>query len=79
VRSLLTEHNKKLDENKLRKLHQKHWHLFNTQDNSTKSNWILNDKTTLTTTIKETNGGYGWDIFVSEGIKYNDEKENFRL
>jgi hypothetical protein len=66
VRALLAEHNKRLDEDRLRKLHRKRWPLLETQSNATKSNWTLNDTTVLETTVKVTNGGYRWDIFISE-------------
>jgi hypothetical protein len=74
VRAVLIEHDKELDEDKLRRLHQKCWHPLNVLVNPVKSNWILNDVTALATTIKVMNGGYRWDVFVSEKIKDNAEK-----
>jgi hypothetical protein len=66
VRALLIEHDKRLDENKLRKLYQKRWPLLREQINTTRGSWQLDDMTTLETTVKVTNGGYKWDIFISE-------------
>jgi hypothetical protein len=63
VRVLLVEHDNELDENRLRRLYQKRWPLLKAQ---TKSNWTLNDMTILKTTIRVMNGGYRWDIFISE-------------
>jgi hypothetical protein len=78
VHALLIEHNKKLDEDRLRRLHRKHWHLFDTQANSTRGNWMLDDTTMLVTTIRETNGGYRWDIFISERTKHNVKEEKIK-
>jgi hypothetical protein len=64
VRSLLMDYNKRFDEDKLKKLHQKHQPLL--KANATRSNWALNDTTILETTTKVMNGGYRWDIFISE-------------
>jgi hypothetical protein len=66
VRAFLVEHNKQLDEDRLKKLYQKRRPLLKTQTNTTKSNWTLNDATVLKAAIKVTNGGYRWDIFVSK-------------
>jgi hypothetical protein len=74
VRALLVEHDKELDEDKLRWLHQKYWHLLKEWVDPTESNWMLNDVTTLTTTVNVMNGGYRWDVFISEGIKNNVER-----
>jgi hypothetical protein len=62
----LVERNKRLDEDRLRRLYQKHWHLLKEQS---KSKWELDSTTKLVTTIKATNGGYRWDIFISEERK----------
>jgi hypothetical protein len=67
--ALLIEHNKKLDKDRLRKLHQKRWSLLKERASATRDGWALNDTTMLTTTIKVTNRGYRWDIFVSEERK----------
>jgi hypothetical protein len=69
VCALLVEHNKRLDEDRLRKLYQKRWPLLKEQVSNTKSNWTLNDAAMLTTTINARNGGYRWDIFISEERK----------
>jgi hypothetical protein len=71
VRALLVEHDKELDEDKLRKLYRKYWHLLKTRVDSIRINWLLDDVTMLTTTVKAMNGGYEWDIFISEGIRDN--------
>jgi hypothetical protein len=71
VYALLVEHDKEFDEDKLRMLHQKCWHLLRTRADPIGSNWLLNDMTVLATTIKVMNEGYRWDIFISEGIKNN--------
>jgi hypothetical protein len=73
VCALLVEHNKRLDEDRLRKLYQKRWPLFKERANTTKGNWTLND-TTMLTTIRVTNGGYRWDIFIS--TRQTDEPKN---
>jgi hypothetical protein len=69
VRALVIEHNKKLNEDKLKKLYEERWPLLEVQDNTIKNSWTLNDTTMLKTTIKITNRGYRWDIFISEEIK----------
>jgi hypothetical protein len=66
VRASVVERNKRLDEDRLRKLYQKHWPLLKEQS---KSKWELNNTTKLETTIKLMNGGYRWDIFISEEKK----------
>jgi hypothetical protein len=74
---LLVEHDKKLDwdEDKLKQLHQKYWHLLNVLVDPIRSDWLLNDKkTVLATTIKAMNGGYRWDIFISEEERNNAER-----
>jgi hypothetical protein len=69
LRSLLVEHDGEFnwDEDKLRWLHQKYWHLLNVQVEPDEGNWQLNDATMLKTKVKAMNGGYKWDIFISEG------------
>jgi hypothetical protein len=66
---LLVEHKKRLDEDRLRKLYQKRWPLLRERTNVTESSWTLNDTTMLTTTFEVMNGGYRWDIFISEEEK----------
>jgi hypothetical protein len=73
VRALLVEHDGELDEDKLRKLYRKYWHSLNELVDPIRSNWLLNDATVLSTTVVVMNGGYRWDIFISEGIKENLE------
>jgi hypothetical protein len=70
VCALIVEHDGELDEHKLRMLHQKYWHLLNAQVDPIKNNWRLNDATVLKTEIKVINGGYRWDIFISEEREY---------
>jgi hypothetical protein len=62
------------DGDKLRRLHQKCWHSLDAFVNFIRSNWLLNDRKILATTIKAMNGGYRWDIFITEGIKNNVER-----
>jgi hypothetical protein len=69
VRALLIEHNKRLDEDRLKKLYQKRWPLLKERANATGGSWTLNNTTKLATTIKVTNRGYRWDIFISEERK----------
>jgi hypothetical protein len=76
IRALLVEHEKEIDKDKLEKLYQKHWHLFKARVSPIRSNWRLDDTTMLTMTVKIMNGGYRWDIFISEGIK-NNVKRSF--
>jgi hypothetical protein len=75
VRALLVEHDKEFNwgEDNLRKLYQKYWHSLDALVSPFGSSWLLND-ITLATTIKVMNGGYKWDISISEGIKNNVEK-----
>jgi hypothetical protein len=69
VCALLVEHSKRLDEDRLKKLCQKRWPLLKTQTNTIKSDWTLNSTTMLTTTVKVKNGGYRWEIFITEKRK----------
>jgi hypothetical protein len=69
VHALLVEHNRRLNEDRLKKLYQKYWPLLKVQANTAKGNWMLNDTTMLVTTIKVASGGYKWDIFISEERK----------
>jgi hypothetical protein len=69
VRTLVIEHNKQLDGDRLKKLYQKHWLSLKAQNNATGSDWILDDTTKLTTTVNVTDGGYKWDISISEETK----------
>jgi glutamate synthase domain-containing protein 3 len=69
VRALVIERNKKLNEDRLMDLYQKHWPSLKAQDDATKSNWTLNNMTMLTTKIKVTNRGYRWNIFIFEEKK----------
>jgi hypothetical protein len=73
VRALLVEHDKEFnwDEGKLRRLHQKYWHLLDVLDNTTGIGWLLSDATMLATTVKAMNSKYRWDIFISEGGQDN--------
>jgi hypothetical protein len=73
VRVLLVEHERKFnwDENKLRKLYQKYWHIFMVWLHPTGFNCMLNDTTILVTTVNIMNGGYRWDIFISERMGDN--------
>jgi hypothetical protein len=74
VRVLLVEHDNELDENNLRELYQKYWHPLETRIDSNKNRWILNDITVLETTVRAMNGGYRWDISISERKKKNIER-----
>jgi hypothetical protein len=69
VHALVIEHNKRLDEDRLKRLYQKHWPLLKARASTVKSNWALNDATMLATTIKVASGGYEWNIFISEERK----------
>jgi hypothetical protein len=62
----LAERNKRLDEDKLRKVYQRHWPSFKDQS---KSKWELNGTTMLVTTIRVTDECYRWDVFISEERK----------
>jgi hypothetical protein len=66
VYALVVEHNKRLDEDRLRELYQKHWPSLKARTNTIKSNWALDNATTLMMKVRVTNGGYRWDIFISE-------------
>jgi hypothetical protein len=74
VRGLLVEHDGKLDEDKLRQLYQKCWHLFDTWVDPIKNGWLLNDGKELKTEVKAMNGGYRWDISISEEVEYDDKR-----
>jgi hypothetical protein len=69
VRTLIVEHDGELDEHKLRILHQKYWHLLNARVDPIKNNWQLNNAT-VKTKIKAMNGGYRWNIFISDKERY---------
>jgi hypothetical protein len=71
VRALLVEHDKDLDEDKLWQLHQKYWHLLETQVETIENDWLLNDATALKTAVNVMNEGHRWDISISEGIGDN--------
>jgi uncharacterized protein YeeX (DUF496 family) len=68
---LLVEHGKEFnwDKDKLRQLHQKYWQLLKERIHPIRSNWMLDDAAVLATIIKTMNGGYRWDIFISERIE----------
>jgi hypothetical protein len=66
IRAVLVEHDKELDEDKLKELYRKCWQPLRVWVSPTKNNWLLDDTTVLETTITEMNEGYGWDIFISE-------------
>jgi hypothetical protein len=68
VHALVVEHNKRFDKDRLKRLYKKHRYLLKTRANITKSNWVLDD-TTMLTTFEIMNGGDRWDIFISEEKK----------
>jgi hypothetical protein len=74
IRALLVEHDRELDEDKLKQPHQKYWHPLSALVSPIRSSWLMDDATILTTTIKVMTGGYRWDIFVTEGAKDNIER-----
>jgi hypothetical protein len=74
TRVLLVEHDDELDEDKLRRLHQNCWHLLDTWVDPIKNEWLLNDGEKLKTEVKAMNGGYGWDISISEEVGYDDKR-----
>jgi hypothetical protein len=69
IRALLVEHDKEfnLDEDKLRRLYQKYWHLLKAQIDPNRSNWMLNDTITLVTAVDVMYGGYRWDVLIIKG------------
>jgi hypothetical protein len=69
IRALLVENDGELDEHKLRILYQKYWHLLNAQVDPIENKWQLNG-TTVKTKIKVMNGGYRWDVFISDKKEY---------
>jgi hypothetical protein len=69
MRGLLVEHNKRLDEDRLKRLYEKRWPLLRERSDATGGSWSLDDTTKLTTTIRVMNRGYKWDIFISEERK----------
>jgi hypothetical protein len=71
---LIVKHDKKLDEIGLRKLYQVNANTLDAQVDFIGSNWLLDDATVLKTTVSVMNGGYKWDVFISEGIKDNVER-----
>jgi hypothetical protein len=74
VRVLLVEHDRELDEDKLKKLHQKCWHLFNAWVDPIENEWLLDNAKKLKTKIKAMNGGYRWDIFIHETEGYYERR-----
>jgi hypothetical protein len=73
VRALLIEHNEELDwnEDKLRVLHQKCWQPLDAWVDPIGNNWLLHNLPVLATSVKIMNGGYRWDISISEGMEDN--------
>jgi hypothetical protein len=73
---VLVEHDKELewDEDRLSELHQKCWYSLNAWIDPARNNWLLDDGAVLETTSKVMNGGYRWDIFISEGDIVNVRK-----
>jgi hypothetical protein len=69
VCALLVEHNRRLDEDRLKQLYKRRWPSLKERANATGGSWTLNDTTTLTTTIEVMNGDHRWDIFISEERK----------
>jgi hypothetical protein len=69
VCALLVEYDKEfnLNEDKLRGLYQKYWYVLKGRLNPIGINWLLDDETVLKTTVKVMNGGYKWDVLISEG------------
>jgi hypothetical protein len=74
IRALLVEHDRELDEDKLKKLHQKCWHLFNAWVDPIENEWLLDNAKKLKTKIKAMNGGYRWDIFIHETEGYYERR-----
>jgi hypothetical protein len=74
VHALIVKHDKKLDEVKLKKLHQMNANILDAQIDFIGSSWLLDGITVLKTTVKVMNGGYKWDVFISEGVKDNIER-----
>jgi hypothetical protein len=74
VRALLVEYASELDEDKLRRLCQMYWYPLNAWVDPIESRWLLDDATMLTIRVKVTNGGYGWNILISEEIGDNIER-----
>jgi hypothetical protein len=68
------EYDKELDEDKLRRLCQKYWHLLKARIDPIGSEWILNDATVLTITVNVMRGGYKWNIFITEGERDSIER-----
>jgi hypothetical protein len=66
IRALLVEHDKEFDEDKLRGLYQKCWQSLNVFVSPSGCDWKLDDATILKTTVKTMNGGYRYDIFITE-------------
>jgi hypothetical protein len=76
VRALLVEHDKGLnwDEDKLKKLYQRHWHSFDAWISPTGCIWLLDDATVLSVGVDAVNGDYRWDIVIAEGEGDNIER-----
>jgi hypothetical protein len=72
VRALLVEHDRELDQDKLRGLHQKCWDLLEKQVDPIGRNWLLNGATVLITTVCVRNVGYRWDIVIHDEVIEND-------
>jgi hypothetical protein len=69
VRAFLVDNHKRLDEGRLKRLYQKYWPSLKEQTDATRRDWALDDATKLVTRIKIMNGGYRWDIYISEEEK----------
>jgi hypothetical protein len=74
IHTLLVKHNEELNEYKLKELYRKRWPLLE-KANITRGHWLLDDTTTLETTIKVMHKGHRWDIFISGRINYHIKRE----
>jgi hypothetical protein len=74
VHTLLVEHGRKLDKDKLKRLYQKYWHLLDPWVSSTEIDWLLDDASILKTRVNVMNEGYRCDIFISEGTEDDIER-----
>jgi hypothetical protein len=76
IRALLVEHDKGFnwDEDKLKRLYQRHWHPLDAWVDFIGNDWLLNNATVLRVNVNVMNGGYRWDIVIYEGERVVIEK-----
>jgi hypothetical protein len=69
IYALLIEYKDRITKAKMKRICRVYWSSIEAMVNPTRGDWRLDDATMLTTRVKVVNGGYRWDIFVSDGVE----------